>query len=236
MLNVGTAHIGEFGSPRGDRAGQGRDRRGAAGRRRRRAQRRRRPGRGDGARAPRARVLTFGRRRAATSRGATSTLDDLGRPSFELGHDGGVGAGAARPGRRAPGRQRGRRRRDGARRGRRPGRRRRRARRGRGRVAAGGWSCTSAPTALVVVNDAYNANPASMTAALDALVAIGARARRRTVAVLGEMLELGDDAATSRTREVGAYAAAAGRRRPGRRWARPRGDRRGLRGVAGLAR
>jgi len=44
---------------------------------------------------------------------------------------------------------------------------------------------------LVVVNDAYNANPASMVAALDALAAIGARGQRRTVAVLGEMLELG---------------------------------------------
>jgi UDP-N-acetylmuramoyl-tripeptide--D-alanyl-D-alanine ligase len=45
---------------------------------------------------------------------------------------------------------------------------------------------------LVVVNDAYNANPASMAAALDALAAIGRRGRRRTVAVLGEMLELGE--------------------------------------------
>jgi UDP-N-acetylmuramoyl-tripeptide--D-alanyl-D-alanine ligase len=44
---------------------------------------------------------------------------------------------------------------------------------------------------LVVVNDAYNANPASMVAALEALAAIGARGGRRTVAVLGEMLELG---------------------------------------------
>ena len=44
---------------------------------------------------------------------------------------------------------------------------------------------------LVVVNDAYNANPASMAAALDALVAIGGRRGARTVAVLGEMLELG---------------------------------------------
>ena len=45
---------------------------------------------------------------------------------------------------------------------------------------------------VVVVNDAYNANPASMDAALDALAAIGERGGRRTVAVLGEMLELGD--------------------------------------------
>ena len=44
---------------------------------------------------------------------------------------------------------------------------------------------------LVVVNDAYNANPASMAAAIDALVAIGGRRGARTVAVLGVMLELG---------------------------------------------
>ena len=44
---------------------------------------------------------------------------------------------------------------------------------------------------LVVVNDAYNANPASTTAALEALAIIGRRRDRRTVAVLGEMFELG---------------------------------------------
>lgn len=42
---------------------------------------------------------------------------------------------------------------------------------------------------LVVVDDSYNANPESMTAALHALVGIG---DGRRVAVLGEMLELGD--------------------------------------------
>jgi UDP-N-acetylmuramoyl-tripeptide--D-alanyl-D-alanine ligase len=62
---------------------------------------------------------------------------------------------------------------------------------------------------LVVVNDAYNANPASMAAALEALVAIGSRRRRRTVAVLGVMLELGADAAEAH-REVGRLAAASG--------------------------
>ncbi|NUS50489.1 MAG: UDP-N-acetylmuramoyl-tripeptide--D-alanyl-D-alanine ligase [Nocardioidaceae bacterium] len=45
---------------------------------------------------------------------------------------------------------------------------------------------------LTVVNDAYNANPDSMRAALKALAAIGrGRPGARTVAVLGEMLELG---------------------------------------------
>ncbi|WP_193614878.1 UDP-N-acetylmuramoyl-tripeptide--D-alanyl-D-alanine ligase [Nocardioides lijunqiniae] len=62
---------------------------------------------------------------------------------------------------------------------------------------------------LLVVNDAYNANPASMAAAIDALAAIGARADRRTVAVLGEMRELGDDADDGH-REVGRAAATAG--------------------------
>lgn len=53
---------------------------------------------------------------------------------------------------------------------------------------------------VTVVNDAYNANPDSMKAALRALLAIaggGARGSgRRTWAVLGEMAELGDAALT----------------------------------------
>ena len=45
---------------------------------------------------------------------------------------------------------------------------------------------------VTVVNDAYNANPDSMRAALKALAAIGrGRPAARTVAVLGEMRELG---------------------------------------------
>ncbi|MGH3441481.1 MAG: glutamate ligase domain-containing protein, partial [Nitriliruptorales bacterium] len=43
---------------------------------------------------------------------------------------------------------------------------------------------------VVVLNDAYNANPASMTAALETLVAI--ERSGRTWAVLGVMAELGD--------------------------------------------
>ncbi|KRF25296.1 MULTISPECIES: UDP-N-acetylmuramoyl-tripeptide--D-alanyl-D-alanine ligase [unclassified Phycicoccus] len=53
---------------------------------------------------------------------------------------------------------------------------------------------------VTVVNDAYNANPDSMRAALKALVAMGGgrggadtAPSRRTWAVLGSMLELGDD-------------------------------------------
>ncbi|GGO81793.1 UDP-N-acetylmuramoyl-tripeptide--D-alanyl-D-alanine ligase [Wenjunlia tyrosinilytica] len=44
---------------------------------------------------------------------------------------------------------------------------------------------------VTIVNDAYNANPDSMRAALRALAAMGAG--RRTWAVLGEMAELGDE-------------------------------------------
>ena len=62
---------------------------------------------------------------------------------------------------------------------------------------------------LLVVNDAYNANPASMLAAIETVAGIGARRAGRTIAVLGEMKELGDDAAGSH-REVGEAAARAG--------------------------
>jgi UDP-N-acetylmuramoyl-tripeptide--D-alanyl-D-alanine ligase len=51
------------------------------------------------------------------------------------------------------------------------------------------------PDGVVVVNDAYNANPDSARAALQALAAMHADASRRTWAVLGEMLELGPDSA-----------------------------------------
>ncbi|MHA7270357.1 UDP-N-acetylmuramoyl-tripeptide--D-alanyl-D-alanine ligase [Arthrobacter sp. HLT1-20] len=44
-----------------------------------------------------------------------------------------------------------------------------------------------------VINDAYNANPESMRAALRTLAELGGSGARRTWAVLGEMLELGSD-------------------------------------------
>jgi UDP-N-acetylmuramoyl-tripeptide--D-alanyl-D-alanine ligase len=47
------------------------------------------------------------------------------------------------------------------------------------------------PSGALVLNDAYNANPTSMRAALDALVAIPAE---RRIAVLGVMAELHDPA------------------------------------------
>jgi UDP-N-acetylmuramoyl-tripeptide--D-alanyl-D-alanine ligase len=64
---------------------------------------------------------------------------------------------------------------------------------------------TDRPDGVTVVNDAYNANPESMRAALEALVAIGSGSRR-TWAVLGRMGELGDSAAEAHAR----VAAAAG--------------------------
>jgi len=46
---------------------------------------------------------------------------------------------------------------------------------------------------VTVVNDSYNANPESMRAALRTLAVMSRGKARRTVAVLGEMAELGDD-------------------------------------------
>ncbi|HEY0716031.1 MAG TPA: UDP-N-acetylmuramoyl-tripeptide--D-alanyl-D-alanine ligase [Streptosporangiaceae bacterium] len=64
-----------------------------------------------------------------------------------------------------------------------------------------------APGGVTVINDAYNANPESMRAALDAL---GHLARgRRSFAVLGHMAELGDEARDSHL-EAGAQAAGTG--------------------------
>lgn len=61
---------------------------------------------------------------------------------------------------------------------------------------------------VLVVNDAYNANPESMAAALRAVSHLKA-ADRRIVAVLGEMRELGEGSAGSH-REVGRLAAELG--------------------------
>jgi UDP-N-acetylmuramoyl-tripeptide--D-alanyl-D-alanine ligase len=61
---------------------------------------------------------------------------------------------------------------------------------------------------VTVVNDAYNANPESMRAALQALAALG-NGGRRTWAVLGRMAELGDASAAAHA-EVAATAAELG--------------------------
>lgn len=60
---------------------------------------------------------------------------------------------------------------------------------------------------IVLVNDSYNANPVSMKAALDHLGSLPAPGRR--IAVLGEMAELGPEAAGFH-REVGEHARASG--------------------------
>jgi UDP-N-acetylmuramoyl-tripeptide--D-alanyl-D-alanine ligase len=51
---------------------------------------------------------------------------------------------------------------------------------------------TDRPDGVTVINDAYNANPDSMRAAVDTLVELGRAAGGRTWAVVGDMLELGD--------------------------------------------
>ncbi len=55
----------------------------------------------------------------------------------------------------------------------------------------------------MLIDDAYNANPMSMRAALDALARAGGGGRR--IAVLGDMLELGPTAERYH-REIGAHA------------------------------
>ena len=63
------------------------------------------------------------------------------------------------------------------------------------------------PDGVTVLNDAYNANPASMRAALDTVAAVSTGGRRW--AVLGPMAELGADGPAAHA-EVGAHAAAVG--------------------------
>jgi UDP-N-acetylmuramoyl-tripeptide--D-alanyl-D-alanine ligase len=64
---------------------------------------------------------------------------------------------------------------------------------------------------VLVINDAYNANPDSMRAGIEALahIAHAAAGKRRAIAVLGHMAELGDTEAASHA-EAGRLAAKAG--------------------------
>ncbi|MBC7279169.1 UDP-N-acetylmuramoyl-tripeptide--D-alanyl-D-alanine ligase [Nocardioides sp.] len=146
-------------------------------------------------------VLTFGAGERASVRVCDLSLDRLGRPSFTLRHDGDsavvrlpfVGAHWALNAAAA--------------------------------VAAGltaGVSLERAATALntasiskwrmelraldngaTLLDDSYNANPESTRAGLDALASIDAK---RRIAVLGEMLELGE-ASHDAHHEIGKYAA-----------------------------
>jgi len=74
-------------------------------------------------------------------------------------------------------------------------------------LSAGRMEVTKRSDDVTVVNDAFNANPDSMRAALDALMAMASG--RRTIAVLGEMAELGD-AAKAEHEAIGCYAARSG--------------------------
>jgi UDP-N-acetylmuramoyl-tripeptide--D-alanyl-D-alanine ligase len=60
------------------------------------------------------------------------------------------------------------------------------------RISAMRMETVRAPSGAIVINDAYNANPTSMRAALESLVALPAE---RHVAVLGAMAELDDPVA-----------------------------------------
>ena len=66
-------------------------------------------------------------------------------------------------------------------------------------AAASRWRMerTERPDGITIINDAYNANPESMRAALRTLADLGRG--RRTWAVLGAMLELGDDSIREHT-------------------------------------
>ena len=75
------------------------------------------------------------------------------------------------------------------------------------RPAAMRSELVTAPSGVVVFNDAYNANPSSMERALDTAGRL--RGAGRVYAVLGDMLELGSGA-ESLHREVGRAAARAG--------------------------
>jgi UDP-N-acetylmuramoyl-tripeptide--D-alanyl-D-alanine ligase len=62
---------------------------------------------------------------------------------------------------------------------------------------------------FLLIDDSYNANPQSMEAALQSLSAMAAQEKRRAIAVLGDMGELGDYTAAAH-REVGKLATQSG--------------------------
>ncbi|BCO35621.1 UDP-N-acetylmuramoyl-tripeptide--D-alanyl-D-alanine ligase [Mycobacterium heckeshornense] len=71
---------------------------------------------------------------------------------------------------------------------------------GAGPVSGHRMHVTTRADGVTVIDDAYNANPDSMQAGLQALASIAHSRRRRSWAVLGEMAELGADAITEHDR------------------------------------
>jgi UDP-N-acetylmuramoyl-tripeptide--D-alanyl-D-alanine ligase len=78
-------------------------------------------------------------------------------------------------------------------------------------VARSRWrmEVTERADGVVIINDAYNANPESVRAALDALRHLASDGNRRAFAVLGYMAELGDTSFSEHL-GVGEYAARSG--------------------------
>jgi UDP-N-acetylmuramoyl-tripeptide--D-alanyl-D-alanine ligase len=76
-------------------------------------------------------------------------------------------------------------------------------------LSEGRMRVTERPDGVTVVNDAYNANTDSTSAALRALAHLGRGSGGRTIALLGEMRELGDGSEREH-RRVGALAASLG--------------------------
>ena len=195
VTNIGTAHLGEFGGYEATTQGKGElvealpptglavlnadDERVLSMRTRTRAN-----------------VVLFGLSQDADIRASDVTVDERGHAHFTLHTPEGSGLFVAAD-RRAPGRERtGRGRRRAAYRSRHRGTRHRM---GTATPASGGrLEITERPDGIVIVNDAYNANPHSTRAALRALIAMANG--RRTIVVLGAMLGLGDRRSPSTAR------------------------------------
>ncbi|MEE1829268.1 UDP-N-acetylmuramoyl-tripeptide--D-alanyl-D-alanine ligase [Streptomyces sp. BE20] len=151
-------------------------------------------------------VLTFGRQ-VGDVRAIDVALDAAGRPSFTLTHQGeqarvtlglhgahhvanAAAAAAVAIGLGASVRQAAE------------------ALSGAQQLTPGRMDVTERPDGVTVINDAFNANPDSMAVALAALAAMAASGRR-AVAVLGEMRELGEES-NAHHAELGRVVARAG--------------------------
>ncbi len=80
---------------------------------------------------------------------------------------------------------------------------------GRGRLLDVPLDPVEHENALTLIDDAYNANPASMAAALETLARLAPRGGGRRIAILGDMLELGEDEAAYHAALAGLPAMAA---------------------------